>query len=553
MEPSDFKKMKKTHAVSGDPFHYWPAFAFGVSLVIFSAILFFVLDNPFPKGWDEAIYFNRAFYDWHVFHNSGFHKLLGALLYEDTYHPPAYRILALPWNLIFGVHPFALRAHSLVFWCLSLWLIYLTGKSLARPEAGAFAVIYLAMSPMVINATQHFYTEYPFFFAMAGMFWIVTQMIISRRERPVYWIGFTACVALGGLAKFSFFFILAPFSLILLFFGWQDKNFKPSPLFLITSLGFGSLLFSPWWIANWKVVFVYLFFTAATFERHSLGHGISLGKFLTWTKLVRWTVLGPALFWITLILLITFVFRRKSFDKQKKSVIGLLLLSALPTLMITFCGTNNNPRFVTPALFPLALALGMIGSVTGWFTSWKKSLFLAGFIIWQLAVQVWPIPGDPHYQKGDESKTLLLANYTNMFRRYEQWDWEPVWKIISERGFKSPVIGELGLGSSLNPTIINYPWAMRNLTADVRLLWRYEMGPINWETLMREAAQCDVIVTAPNFIGTKESKAPFDNQYNAEFVRRLEQDPRFEGPIRLTVGKFEKTELVIFFLRTRTS
>ncbi len=370
----------------------------------------------------------------------------------------------------------------------------------------------------------------------------------SGRERPIDWIVLAATVVLGGLAKLSFFFILGPFVAILLFLGLRDANAKPRPLFLITSIGFGGLLLLPWWVPNVDDVLHFTLGITATFDRHSLGEGVSIGKFLSWIKVIRWTIVGPAASLITLLLLTVFALCQARFDKRQKVVIWTFLLSIIPTLVLAFSGTNNNPRYVGPTLFLLALALGVIAQVTGWLTSWKKSLILAGLIMFQLAVLVWPTPGYSRYQKGDDSKTFVGSNYTNVFRRPDQWDWELLWDLLYQHGLERPIIGELGMGPALSPPQINFPWAERNLQADVRLLWRYEWEePIDWERVMKAAGECDVIVTAPGFIGKIASKNHLDNQYNAEFAKRLEQDGRFEGPLRLNISKYEPVELTIFF------
>ena len=119
--------------------------------------------------------------------------------------------------------------------------------------------------------------------------------------------------------------------------------------------------------------------------------------------------------------------------------------------------------------------------------------------------------------------------------------------MVSQRGFERPIVGELGMGPTMNPPQINLPLAKRNLKADVRLLWRYEMGPIEWERVMQAAAQCDVIVTASDYVGKRANKNHLDNQHNTQFARRLEQDDRFEGPVRMKIGKYDPVELVIFF------
>ncbi len=141
-------------------FSFWPVFAVVVAAIVFFSMLFFVLDSPLPNSWDEGLYFNRAHYDRQVFEEHGFSGLVSALRWEDPHQPPAYRILALPYNLIFGVHPVALKMHGLVFWCITLWLIYLTGSLIAGANAGAFAVIYLAICPIIIYTGKLFYTEY---------------------------------------------------------------------------------------------------------------------------------------------------------------------------------------------------------------------------------------------------------------------------------------------------------------------------------------------------------------------------------------------------------
>ena len=529
-------------------FSFWPLFALIVAAIIFFSMLFFILDAPLPSSWDEGLYFNRAHYDQQAFQKNGFGGLVSVLFREDPHQPPAYRILALPWNLIFGVHPISLEAYALFFWCLTLWLIYLTGKLLAGVDAGAFAVVYLAICPIVIRTGKQFCTEDIFYFSIAALLWATVTIMTSDRERFMNWIALAASVFLGGMAKLSFFFILGPFVIILFFLGLRDKTAKPSPLFLMTSVGFGGLLLLPWWVLNVDDVLRFTLNITVTFDRHSLGEGISIEKFLSWIKLIRWTILGPAAALITLLFLGVFALHQTLFKKQQKVILWTLLLSIVPTLVLAFSGTNNNPRYVGPSLFLLAIVLGVIAQVTGWLMSWKKSFILVSLTMFQLTVMVWPTPGYIRYQKGDDSKTLIGANYTNIFRRPDQWNWGSFRNLVSARGIERPIVGELGMGSAFNPPQINYPWVAQSLRADVRLLWRYEWeDPIDWERVMKAAGECDVVVTAPGFIGKISNKNHLDNQYNTELVRRLEQDGRFEGPISLNISKFEPVELAIFF------
>jgi hypothetical protein len=47
-----------------------------------------------------------------------------------------------------------------------------------------------------------------------------------------------------------------------------------------------------------------------------------------------------------------------------------------------------------------------------------------------------------------------------------------------------------------------------------------------------------------------KNKEDLDNQYNAEFASRLSQDPRFRGPIRLEMGRFEPVEVDVFLKKS---
>jgi hypothetical protein len=81
---------------------------------------------------------------------------------------------------------------------------------------------------------------------------------------------------------------------------------------------------------------------------------------------------------------------------------------------------------------------------------------------------------------------------------------------------------------------------------DVRWLWRYEEGPLDWQKVMDSIGQDDLVITAPHYIGRVDNKEDLDNQHNAEFADRLSRDPRFRGPIRLQMGRFEPVEVLVF-------
>ena len=115
----------------------------------------------------------------------------------------------------------------------------------------------------------------------------------------------------------------------------------------------------------------------------------------------------------------------------------------------------------------------------------------------------------------------------------DQWDWHSLRELCRDEGFAEPRVAVLGSGRCYNPPQIRYAWVADGAPAiDVRWLWRYENGPIDWQAVMAAADDCDVVVAAPNYVGETSDKQDRDNQYNAEFVHRMSQNGRFRGPFQ---------------------
>lgn len=81
---------------------------------------------------------------------------------------------------------------------------------------------------------------------------------------------------------------------------------------------------------------------------------------------------------------------------------------------------------------------------------------------------------------------------------------------------------------------------------EVRWLWRYEEGSINWDKIRNSLVECDVVMTAPNYVGERNDKQYLDNKYNKEFADWLANDLRFRGPTRFQMGRFQPTEILAF-------
>jgi len=217
---------------------------------------------------------------------------------------------------------------------------------------------------------------------------------------------------------------------------------------------------------------------------------------------------------------------------------------------------NHNLRYLTPAVIPLAIAVGVLSDATGWIRSRAAVAISGTLFVVQLLMVVTPVafpkpyPADPGLVNGGLPWGIWV--------RFEQWDWNPLRDIASNCDLQQPKISFLGIGRPLNPPQIQYPWFIDGtVSSDSGLwrsqpvwLWRYEQGPLDWRDVMSASHQSDIVVTAPDFIGQVSDKQDLDNRYNREFAKRLAADPLFRGPIRLKMGRFEPVEVTVFVKAT---
>jgi hypothetical protein len=315
------------------------------------------------------------------------------------------------------------------------------------------------------------------------------------------------------------------------------------------------ILAAPWWIKNMGPAVGY-----SGMARQQPRESFGAPSLLTWTKWlgsVAMGLLGPAItILICLIIVISvrkFLIKKEAFLKPiHRTTVWVCIGAGLPLVVLQLSGMNHNLRYLTPAVIPLAIAVGVLSHATGWIRS-KAAVAITGMlIVGQLLMVVTPVafpktyPEDPGLVNGGLPWGIWV--------RFEQWDWKPLRDIASNCDLQQPKISFLGIGRPLNPPQIQYPWFIDGtVSSDSELwrsqpvwLWRYEQGPLDWREVMSASDQSDMVVTAPDFIGQVSDKQNLDNRYNREFVQRLAADPLFRGPIRLKMGRFEPVEVTVF-------
>lgn len=543
--------MERTHAEG----RVWLLFAGITVTVITLAAIHWSLDHPYGAHWDEAIYINEVLIDAQRLQHGMLLRLAGRILIKSWGRPPAYRILADPFLALLGFHTGTARLVTLACFGLSAWFVYKATRRVASPAAGAFAALIFSLAPQVVSASIWFSTEGPLYLATSAMIYYIflcwTDASVDRSK----WMGLGLAIGLGLLSKVSFLLIAFPvLGFWLVVDRWSHLG-VPTLWSQRKAVLLALLLAAPWWVLNLKPAMT-MTESARDYSRHSLGPR-SVMMYVRWFDSFYQGQLGYGL--AILIGLVAIAYIRKAiverdtiFSPAQKAALGACFCAGVPLVLAQLLGTNDLLRHISPSVIPLAIAVGVLADKTAWThsTIW---IALSGVLFCaQLAMILSPVLSPNH--RLVESGLVNGSLPWQIMARRDQWNWAPVQQISHSCGVDSPRISYLGGGQGFTQPQIEFPWAAQGYSTnravldypEVKWLWRYENGPLDWQKVMGSIEQSDLVLTAPHYIGAMDGKDDFDNRYNAEFVERLSRDPRFRGPIRLEMGRFEPVEVDVF-------
>jgi hypothetical protein len=524
-----------------------------VTSIIVAAVCW-SLAHPYGIHWDEAQYLNEIQIDGQRFRAGHLLRLAGRILERNFGRPPAYRLLGFPVIGLLGYHITEARLISLVCYALSAFVVFLTVRRIASPAAGAFAALLFALSPEVVSASMFFGTDSSVYLATAAMLYFVFASWSDQEQRKSTWVGLGCAVGLGFLTKTSFILIALPVFAFWFAASHWTRLHLPS---LKSQRKAGLLAFliaAPWWAfnANRAIDFV-------RFARGDVGNSLGPPSFDTWTRWVD-TILrcffGSGLsILIALVLIALFVGlmrKRLTLSNLQMAAVAACVCAGLPIIVAQITGTNHLLRHITPSLVPLAVAIGVFSSVSGWLRSPLATVVSVILLTAQAAVLIEPVASP-----NNSALDLGFANGALPSRtmiRFDQWDWRPVRNLADRCGVESPNIAVLGGGRAFNPPQIQFPWVVRAAAKvdttlpipDVTWLWRSSDGKPDWQKIMSVADQSDIVITAPQYRGEIEGKEDPDDQYNAEFEKRLLLAPSFREPIFFQMGRFARADIAIF-------
>jgi 4-amino-4-deoxy-L-arabinose transferase-like glycosyltransferase len=547
-----------------------------------------MLDHPYGIHADEAWYINEAQTDLHVLHRDGLHALARWLIHGDRSRPPGYRLLVLPFTMLFGYHILMLRLVTFACSLLSGWLIFLTTRHLTDRVAATMAALAFCLSPEVVHNSIFFSTEGPLYLAVAGTLYFLSAS--WRRVDPdsagggqsagppVNWIGLGFSLGLGICSKITFASIAGPVLVVSAFLLYRNRQGFSGLLSLAKAGALALVVAVPWWRANIRSALAYAVFGNTGWIRHSLGSTF-FATLPRWLDTFFVSLLGPGTGILIALILIVYAYRTVIraeivLTVNQRTALLACASAGLPITVVQLLGTNHNLRLISAIMIPLAIAVGVLSEAARW--SRSRILMSAYGLLMsaQCLMLIFPVlfpnkhPMDPGSFNG-YPWTMMI--------RFEQWDWESLRHITDscdipapgtsdldrgstfngqgEYGWRNPIgkprISYMGNGRAFNGSQIQYPWIANGAPPpDVIWLWRYEDGTIDWQRALDAMAHSDIVITAPTYVGQVTDRQDLDNQHNAEFSRRLARDQRFRGPVRLEMGQLDPVEVDVFLRST---
>jgi 4-amino-4-deoxy-L-arabinose transferase-like glycosyltransferase len=530
-----------------DRVRYWQVSAVTALIIIMAAAIRWSVGHPYGANWDEAQYLNEVAIDAQRLRAGMLRKLGGRILLQSYGHPPAYRLLAVPFLAIVGFHTVIARLVTLACFALSACFIYLATKRVADRRAGAFAALVFCLCPQVVASVLWFSSEGPLYLATSAMLYYLFASWTDASERPSNWIGLGLALGLGFLSKSSFAIIALPVLIFALIVDrWRRVGVSTFPSILKAS-ALALLVAGPWWTLNVKASIAYAEY-ARGFVRNSLGSP-SLATWIRWSGTVLEGLLGYGLSILIAVVLLAFlskaiVRKEQTLNHLQKMALGSCVCAGLPIVLAQLSGTNHLLRHISPAVIPLSIVVGVLADGIGWARSATGVAIASILFCSQLLMILTPVIA-PNKHLVDSG----LVNGTLPWRimvRSDQWDWDPAKNISDHCGVETPRISYLGDGRAFNQPQIEFPWAKEGTVPGVKWLWRYEDGPIDWQKIMDESEQSDFVLTAPEYVGQISNSENLDNQHNSELAGRLSRDPHFQQPVHLQMGRFEPVEVLLY-------
>ncbi|MBL6455086.1 glycosyltransferase family 39 protein [Belnapia sp. T6] len=467
--------------------------------------------NPLLSFWDEVMHLNISMQDALVLKEGGLAALRDRLMLQERWLPPGLRLLGLPVAIAFGTEaPSALRIFAAVATTATALVIWAGLRPVAgRTGAAAGALLYV-LTPQNLLGAQSFMTEIPLHLAAACAMALLLHEAVAPRA-SMWRLGLLGlALGLGALAKLTF---LPSIGLawvgLALWRWWRDRDPAAFRLrILLPAVGLAALAW-PFYLLNGGRYVGYAKATAAGYgfipvEETGLAYAMRVGGTLLWEVLG----LGGAPLLVAAVVLGLMGWRR--LGQGQRSMILLAILAATPAFIAFLFSKNQTERYLGISLVALCTPVGLaIGAAMrdaaltrlarGAVVVVAAAAFLQIGAAWVVALG-GPLPGRP-------LRPMVEANW----RPNTLCDLTPVADLLPPRGDGDRTrVGVFALTPAVNPNTVLNAYLRQGRSAHVIELVNDSATSINWDRLLAESAQLDLIILPEVFWqhGTDPSKVP---------------------------------------------
>ncbi|QFU83912.1 glycosyltransferase family 39 protein [Natronorubrum aibiense] len=201
----------------------------------------------FFRGYDlgaDSLWIDEVF-SVHIVSIYSYEQLLFELPLEDP-HPPLYFVLLNEWTAQFGATTVMARVPSVLFGVATIYLLYVTGRTLFDVQTGLLAALFLTVSPMHIQFSREARMYAMLVFLVVLSMYCFVRLLEGDRSLVVKGGYVVVSILMIYTHVYAFFVILAQAVSLLL---WVVPNRWPSALdttewgLLLSAVGAGSLPF----------------------------------------------------------------------------------------------------------------------------------------------------------------------------------------------------------------------------------------------------------------------------------------------------------------------
>lgn len=491
----------QTNTIQGMELPRWPGRLLSLLAVAALATLaglawLWISRNPMLSTWDEVMHLNLSMADALVLRSGDLAALRDDLLLQDRWLPPGLRLLGLPIAALFqGDAQTALRLLASAMTAATAFVIWLGLRPVAGLAGAAAGVLLYLLAPLNMLGAQSFMTELPLHFAAASALALLLREAVAPRA-SIWRLGLLGPVlGLGALAKLTF---LPTIGLawvgIAAWRWWQERDTAALRLRLLLPAVGLALVAWPFYLLNGGRYVGYARQTAEGYAFFVPPEDIGQPFGLRVAYSLIWDVLGfggLALLASGLVLLLL-AWRR--LGQGQRSFTLLSAVAALPAIGAFVLSNNQTERYVGISLillaYPLGLAMGAalrdprMARVARGAT---LVIALAGLAqlgtAWAIAF-AGPVPGRP-------LRPLVEASW----RDNTACDLAAVTGLMPQRPDGERLrIGLFGLTTAINPNTVNNAYLRQGRRAHVIELVNDSETSINWDKLMAESAQLDLVI-----------------------------------------------------------